>query len=155
MPIDFNLSSLSDTRPHEYAQRFLFGGLCTALAGLVAKEFGPGVGGLFLAFPAIFPATVSLIQTHEMRRKARDGGSGRERGKKAAAIDSFAAALGTLGLMAFAITLWQTVARIASALALLISISVWAGVSLAAYWIHRRIHAGFVERLRHSRRKGV
>jgi hypothetical protein len=31
-------------------------------AGLVADIFGPATGGLFLAFPAIFCASVTLIE---------------------------------------------------------------------------------------------
>src|SRR3984957_16087318 len=63
--VQLNLPSLKETKPHEYAVRFLFGGLCTVLAGLIAERFGPGIGGLFLAFPAIFPAGTSLIESHE------------------------------------------------------------------------------------------
>jgi hypothetical protein len=80
-----DLSSLSETKPHEYALRFLFGGSRTALAGLIAKGYGPEVGGLFLAFPAIFPAAASLIQNHEIRRKAEIGTDGVDRGRNAAA----------------------------------------------------------------------
>ena len=60
--IRFNLSALKDARAREYVFRFLIGGLCTAIAGLVAQRYGPGIGGLFLAFSAIFPASVSLIE---------------------------------------------------------------------------------------------
>jgi hypothetical protein len=38
-----------------YAIRFVIGGLITTATGLVARKFGPVVGGLFLAYPAIFP----------------------------------------------------------------------------------------------------
>ena len=68
--IEVNLSSLRATKPHEYVARFLFGGFSTVAAGLIAKRFGPGIGGLFLAFPAIFPASASLIESHEIKRKA-------------------------------------------------------------------------------------
>jgi len=45
--------------------RFVFGGMVTALAGLVADHYGPILGGLFLAFPGIFPAGVSLVEKHK------------------------------------------------------------------------------------------
>ena len=45
----------------------------TVLAGVIAKKFGPVVGGLFLAFPAIFPASATLIEKHERERKERKG----------------------------------------------------------------------------------
>jgi hypothetical protein len=75
-----DFSSLKETKPHEYALRFVFGGICTVLAGLIAKRYGPGLGGLFLAFPAIFPAGASLIESHEKRRKAEYGFDGTKRG---------------------------------------------------------------------------
>jgi hypothetical protein len=104
--IKLNLSSLTLTRPHEYAIRFLFGGLCTVMAGLIAKRFGPIVGGLFLAFPAIFPASASLIEAHEKERKTKIGADGRRRGRLAASLDSLGAALGCVGLIGFAAMLW-------------------------------------------------
>jgi hypothetical protein len=104
---EFRLASLKETKPHEYAIRFLFGGLCTAVAGLIAKYFGPAIGGLFLAFPAIFPAAASLIESHEKERKARIGFDGTIRGRMAASLDSAGAALGCIGLCAFAFTVYK------------------------------------------------
>ena len=104
--IRMDFSSLKETKPHQYALRFVFGGICTVLAGLIAKRYGPGLGGLFLAFPAIFPAGASLIESHEKKRKAQHGFDGTKRGRLAASIDALGASLGCLGLMAFAFTLW-------------------------------------------------
>lgn len=105
--IEVNLSSLREIKPHEYAVRFAFGGLSTVAAGLIAKRFGPGVGGLFLAFPAIFPASASLIESHEIKRKAKVGSDGRNRGRLAASLDSQGASLGCIGLVGFAFVLWR------------------------------------------------
>ena len=107
--IEVNLSSLREIKPHEYAVRFVFGGLTTVAAGLIAKRFGPGIGGLFLAFPAIFPASASLIESHEIKRKAKVGSDGRNRGRLAASLDSQGASLGCIGLMGFAFVLWRLV----------------------------------------------
>jgi Protein of unknown function (DUF3147) len=71
--IDF--SWLRQSHWYEYATRFVLGGLMTVVAGLIAKLYGPEVGGLFLAFPAIFPASVTLIERHERERK--ESGSAR------------------------------------------------------------------------------
>jgi hypothetical protein len=68
--IEINWSSLKDTKPHEYAVQFLFGGFATVVAGLIARKYGRGIGGLFLAFPAIFPASATLIESREKKRKA-------------------------------------------------------------------------------------
>ena len=73
MLIQVDPSALGQTKWHEYAVRFLFGGLITAIAGIIAKKFGPGVGGLFLAFPAIFPASATLIEKHEKEKKESEG----------------------------------------------------------------------------------
>jgi hypothetical protein len=105
--IEVDLSALKQTKPREYAVRFFFGGLCTVLAGLMAKRFGPGVGGLFLAFPAIFPAGASLIESHEKQRKASIHSDGTNRGRIAASLDSAGASLGSLGLLSFALVLWK------------------------------------------------
>jgi hypothetical protein len=46
-----NWSALKQSR--EYVLRFVLGGLATVMAGAVATFYGPAVGGLFLAFPAM------------------------------------------------------------------------------------------------------
>ena len=105
--VGFNFAALRETRGQEYVVRFLFGGLCTAIAGIIAKRFGPGIGGLFLAFPAIFPASATMIENHEKRRKAEVGVDGKLRGKLAASIDATGAALGCVGLTVFALVVWK------------------------------------------------
>ena len=66
MKVHADFSALRRTKWYEYAIRFLFGGIITAITGMIAKKFGPQVGGLFLAFPAIFPASPSLEKLREM-----------------------------------------------------------------------------------------
>jgi hypothetical protein len=51
------------------------------------------VGGLFLAFPAIFPASATLVEKHEAENKKRRGLSGMVRGREAAALDAAGAAM--------------------------------------------------------------
>jgi len=135
--IDANFSSLKRTKPHEYAVRFVFGGLCTVSAGLIAKRFGPAVGGLFLAFPAIFPAGASLIESHEKQRKAEIGRDGTVRGRMAASLDSAGAALGCVGLMAFASVVWWGLPRADGWLAISAAGLVWAGIAVGL-WVVRR-----------------
>jgi hypothetical protein len=43
------------------------------MTGLIAKRFGPGIAGLFLAFPAIFSASATLIEKHEKLKKQSAG----------------------------------------------------------------------------------
>jgi hypothetical protein len=107
MRVKINLAALHQTRAREYAIRFLAGGLITVAAGLIARKFGPTVGGLFLAFPAIFPATATLIATQEKKEKRRAGLDGTARGRDAAAIEARGTAIGTIGLLAFATIVWH------------------------------------------------
>src|SRR5438477_10718219 len=103
MQISFHFSALKRTKWHDYAVRFLFGGLVTVFAGLLAKHFGPVFGGLFLAFPAIFPASATLVEKHEREKKRRAGILQTKRGKQAATLDAFGAAQGCIALACFAI----------------------------------------------------
>jgi hypothetical protein len=104
--VEVNFGSLKETKTHEYLVRFAFGGMCTVFAGLMAKHYGATVGGLFLAFPAIFPASATMIENHEKRQKAEQGMDGTLRGRMAASIDASGAALGCIGLSGFALVLW-------------------------------------------------
>ena len=100
-------SALKQSRWYEYLLRFMLGGLATALAGAVAQFFGPEAGGLFLAFPAIFCASATLIEKHERERKQKRGLSGYRRGTDAAALDAAGAGLGSIGLAAFGMGVWR------------------------------------------------
>lgn len=127
--VQFNLRSLRETRGHEYLVRFLFGGLCTVIAGLIAKRFGPGIGGLFLAFPAIFPASATMIESHEKRRKAEIGADGMTRGRLAASIDASGAVLGCVGLALFALLVWKTLLHANAYLVIASAVLGWAALS--------------------------
>jgi hypothetical protein len=136
--VDAKLSSLKETKPLEYLVRFVFGGAATVLAGLIAKHFGPGAGGLFLAFPAIFPATATLIESHEKKRMAKIGHDGTNRGRIAASIDAGGAALGCVGLAGFALVLWRLLPQHSAALILTASLAVWMIVSIALWHLRRK-----------------
>jgi hypothetical protein len=110
MSVQARPRKLKQTRWWELALRFAFGGLCTVIAGLVAKKFGPAAGGLFLAFPAIFPSGASLIASHEKERKHKAGMHGTRRGCELAGVDAAGATMGCAGLAAFAVVVWQGVA---------------------------------------------
>jgi len=64
---------------------------------------------LFLAFPAIFPASATLIAKHEKQKKEQHGLHGTVRGTQAASIDAAGSAIGSLGLIAFAFVVWKFV----------------------------------------------
>jgi hypothetical protein len=99
MQVKIDPSALERTKWHEYVVRFVFGGFITAAAGILAKEYGACVGGLFLAFPAIFPASATLIEKHEKEKKQEQGFDGTERGREAAGVDAAGSAMGSIGLL--------------------------------------------------------
>jgi hypothetical protein len=133
--IGFNLASLRETRTHEYVARFVFGGLCTAIAGVIAKRYGPGIGGLFLAFPAIFPASATMIESNEKRKKSEIGADGTIRGRLAASIDARGASLGSMGLASFGLVIWQVLPRHSSVAVIAIATVIWAIVSYSLWTI--------------------
>jgi len=137
MLVKLEWSSLRQTRWYEAVLRFIQGGAITVLAGLSAKEFGPLAGGLFLAFPAIFPATATLIEKHEQEKKQKKGMNGVKRGRLAAAVDAAGAAMGTIGLMVFALTVWKLLPRMSLALTLTIATVAWAGTALIVWTAQR------------------
>ena len=81
-PIRFSPSSLREGRWYEYLIRFALGGAVTVFTGIISSRYGPSVGGLFLAFPAIFCASATLIEKHEIRRKREAGSSAKGAGRK-------------------------------------------------------------------------
>jgi uncharacterized protein DUF3147 len=138
MIVRFHPAALRDIRWYQYAVRFALGGAMTAIAGFIAARFGPIIGGLFLAFPAIFPASATLIEKHERERKEKAGLSGARRGREAAALDAAGAVLGSIGLAAFAVVIWLGIERSAP-LALPLATAVWLVVAIAAWLVRRRL----------------
>jgi uncharacterized protein DUF3147 len=130
MNVTVDPSALGKTKWYEYAVRFVFGGIVTVLAGLIAKNFGPGVGGLFLAFPAIFPASATLIEKHEKQKKERAGMSGTQRARNAAGVDAAGAAIGTIGLLCFAVLVWQLITTYQTWIVLTAATFAWLIVSV-------------------------
>jgi hypothetical protein len=139
MSVQLELAELRKTRWYEFAIRFLFGGAITVVAGLIAKHYGPVFGGLFLAFPAIFPASATLVETHEKRKKREAGISGTVRGRFAAALDARGAALGTIGLALFALTVWKLLPVWNAAGTLLAALGVWFLVSVSVWYLHKKL----------------
>ncbi len=130
-------SDLTQIKWHEYAVRFIFGGLITAVAGIIANKYGPSIGGLFLAFPAIFPAAATLIEKHEKEKKAEHGLDGTERGREAVAVDAAGCAMGALGLLAFALFVWQFAPILKAWLVLTAAAVIWLAVSVFIWQLRR------------------
>jgi hypothetical protein len=135
--VEAKLSHLKGIKPSEYALRFFFGGLCTMVAGLIAKRYGSAVGGLFLAFPAIFPAGASLIETHEKMHKRRAGYDGRARGRVMAGVDAAGAAIGCLGLAGFGAVVWKALPGHSPVVVIALASVAWLVLSMAL-WLMRK-----------------
>ena len=114
----FSWDSFKKTTPSEYLVRFAFGGAIGAVAFYVGKRFGPQIGGLLLAFPALLPAVLTLADEHEARN--------------AAVVHARGAALGSIGLIVFALTV-RLVGADHIALALLGATLAWL-LSSALLW---------------------
>jgi len=130
--IKFKLSALGQSRWYEHIVRFVLGGLATVFAGAVAKWAGPSWGGLFLAFPAVFCASSTLIEKHERERKEAKHLKGGRRGQVAASVDAFGAGLGGLGMVAFALTVWLASSS-NPVIALSLGLGAWTAVAVSAW----------------------
>jgi len=140
MMVRLKFGALRDVHWYEFAIRFALGGVMTVIAGAIASRFGPAVGGLFLAFPAIFPASVTLVEKHVRQQKEEKGLRGARRGKEAAALDARGAALGGLGLIGFAGAIYMLIEH-SVLLALVVATAFWVGVSVLAWLWQRRLWA--------------
>jgi hypothetical protein len=139
MGIKFHLGSLKTTAWWEHLIRFVFGGAITVIAGLIAKKYGPALGGLFLAFPAIFPASATMLERHERQEKEQKGASAGRRGADAAALDSRGAALGSVALGFFAIFVWQLLPDHSAWIIALAGV-LWLGASIGLWLLRKYRH---------------
>ena len=139
MRVKLDRRAFKETKWQQLALRFVFGGLATAATGVIAKKFGPGVGGLFLAFPAIFPAGATLIEKHEKARKQQAGMHGSIRARKAVAVDAAGAAIGSLGLLVFAWLVSRFVASGHAYVVVLLATATWMAVALLLWIVRKRI----------------
>jgi uncharacterized membrane protein (GlpM family) len=111
-----------------YLVRFVFGGLVTLIAGVIGKVFGVTVGGLFLAFPSIAVASLTLVE--------------RDNGKNAVGADAAGTSLGSIGLLAFGAVVWILAPSLPAWLVLGIALLIWfvlsSGLWLCWWWARHR-----------------
>jgi len=138
MRIRINSSAMKETRWYQLAIRFCIGGLITAATGLIAKRYGPAVGGLFLAFPAIFPASATLIEEHEKQEKQEAGLKAETRARQAVSVDAAGAAIGSIGLLVFALVVTEFVEKFTPWLVILAATAAWAAVSFLLWLLRTR-----------------
>jgi hypothetical protein len=113
-----NLTGLKGKSAKDYLVRFAFGASISLIAALISLKFQL-FGGLFLAFPAILPASLTLIE--------------RDLGKGEASVDAEGAIIGSLGLLAFALVAAFGIKAIGAVPALMAAVAAWLVVSLGTY----------------------
>ncbi len=119
--VGLDVGKLRKVKGRDLLVRFAFGAGVSIGAGLIGMVAGARVGGMFLAFPAILPATLTLIEQKE--------------GNDKAAQDVAGAILGAAGLVAFAVTAAFTLGRFPAVPALLLATAAWLVVSVAVYLV--------------------
>ena len=139
MHISMDFGKLAMTTRGDYLSRFVFGGLVTVAATLIANRFGPVVGGLFLAFPGILPPGLTLTEKHVVEKKARSGSSGTRFGRAEASVVAAGASSGSLGLIAFGFGLWKSMPVFPLLPSLLIAFGAWLIAGFASWWVRKRI----------------
>src|SRR5262245_33965232 len=85
----------------------------------------------------MFPAGATLVEKHERERKQKAGITQTRRGRKAAALDAYGAALGAAGLLCFGLVVWQLMPGHSAALVLIAGKVAWIMVSILLWRIRK------------------
>src|SRR5437868_18007 len=139
MRVWLDFSTVKQTRWHEFAVRFLLGGLITAATGIIGKKYGASVGGLFLAFPAIFPASATLLDKHEKEKKQRAGLNGRGRARQLVSLDAAGTAMGSVGLFVFGLLVAELVRYHRPRIVIAAATVTWMAVSVLIWHVRKRL----------------
>jgi Protein of unknown function (DUF3147) len=115
----YSLSKIRGVRLRDLAIRFALGAAISVVAGILGNVFGHRFGGAFLAFPAILPASLTLVQEEEGTRRA-----GR---------NAIGAVLGAVGMVAFALVGEASFGRMPAFLALALALLGWIVAATALY----------------------
>jgi uncharacterized membrane protein (GlpM family) len=126
--LKFDPGKVKDVAGKDLAIRFAFGAGTSIIAAIVSLLAGPTIAGVFLAFPAILLASLTLVADDEGRSKARD--------------DARGAAAGAMGLVAFAGVGAALFAAGPSVAAFLAAAAAWLVVALGVFLIAWRVGAG-------------
>jgi hypothetical protein len=110
---------LGNVKIRDLLLRFAFGAGISVGAGVLALVVNPVVAGMFLAFPAILPATITLIEKREDTAEA--------------VMDVQGAAIGACALLPFAAVAGFLLRRTGALLSLTAALIAWILVSLTGY----------------------
>lgn len=115
------LSAIRQIKPRSLGVRFVAGAITSVVAGLLTLAFGPRIGGIFLAFPAILAASLTLIEKQDDSAEARE--------------DARGAVMGGCGMAAFAAVGALAFGHLPGALVLVLASAAWTLVVLLGYLI--------------------
>jgi uncharacterized membrane protein (GlpM family) len=116
---EVDVAKLRQVEPKELLIRFALGAIVSIVAGVISKTLGVRLGGVFLAFPAILPASLTFVQDKEGTRKADRTAIG--------------AVLGGAALVGFAAVGEALFSRLNSALVLAAALTAWTVAILVFY----------------------
>jgi hypothetical protein len=114
-----DLGKALKARPRDLLIRFIAGAVTSIVAGGLTLAFGPRVGGIMLAFPAILGASLTLIEQQEDDVDARE--------------DARGAIVGACALAIFAAVVAVAVGHVSGAIALLIGAAAWLVSAVGLY----------------------
>lgn len=117
----FEAGQIRQVKLRDLGHRFLTGGCTSVVAGLVTLAFGSRAGGIFLAFPAILAASLTLIEQQDNSVEARE--------------DARGAVMGGFAMAAFAAVGAVTFGHLSGGVALLLAAVAWLVVALLGYLI--------------------
>ncbi|GCE02759.1 DUF3147 family protein [Dictyobacter aurantiacus] len=119
-----DLSKLKQIRMKDYIIRFFFGGAISVIAALITQLTNGRIGGIFMAFPAILLASLTIINRKDGQHKAEEDAKG--------------AIIGALAFVLTAIVLSLTLQKLSGALSLLLSLVVWLLCAFGLYALSYR-----------------
>lgn len=123
--VGFSLEQFRKTPPRDLLIRFAFGVCVSTVAAVIAIATNSRFGGIFLAFPALLPATLTLIEKDASERQAKD--------------DDIGAILGATALIGFAGLGWWLFPRIGAPAALTVAGLGWFLAAISLYLILQRV----------------
>jgi hypothetical protein len=124
-PVSLDLAKLGALKPAELALRFGFGAGIALVAGFVGIRFGYRIGGLFLAFPAVLPASLTLLEKKDGTAKAD--------------VDALGAILGSCAMLAFAAAIAIGLPLLGALVAVGAAAVLWSVVALALFFALRAV----------------
>ena len=124
MPVSLDPAKLLKPEWGQLAVRCAFGAGIAIAAGVVGLKWGPRLGGIFLAFPAILPAALTLLERSEGVSKTE--------------TDALGAGVGAVALLLFALAVALLGQRL-GVLSVLVAAVVWTAAALALFGLGRGI----------------